>query len=112
MPKAILPGKSVIFFYSKNNISNLQVFVLMALFGGVYLPCLIGLLPDKTNDTYGRFFAMLYSYLEQNGLPNDFSGHFFMTDFERNIRDNFHLFWPNVKLLGCYFHFSQVRYSN
>ena len=86
----------------------MQVFVLMALFGGVYLPCLIGLLPDKTNDTYGRFFAMVYSYLEQNDLPNNFTGHFFMTDFERNIRDNFNLFWPDVKLLGCYFHFSQV----
>ena len=35
--------------------------------------------------------------------------HYFMTDFERNIKkDNFHLFWPDVKLLCCYFHFSQV----
>ena len=85
-----------------------QVFVLMALFGGVYLPCLIGLLPDKSNDTYGRFFAMVWTYLNENNLPNDFTGHFFMTDFERNIRDNFNLFWSTATLLGCYFHFSQV----
>ena len=72
----------------------------MALFGGVYLPCMIGLLPDKTQDTYGRFFAMVASYLEMNDLPTNFDGHFFMTDFERNIRDNFNLFWPSPKLLG------------
>ena len=70
---------------------------------------MIGLLPDKTADTYGRFFAMVWSYLDQNGLPNDFTGHFFMTDFERNIRDHFMMFWPNARLLGCYFHFSQVN---
>ena len=80
----------------------------MALFGGVYLPCLIGLLPDKTSDTYGRFFAMVWSYLDMNNLPNDFAGQYFMTDFEKNIRDNFNLFWSTAILLGCYFHFSQV----
>ena len=85
-----------------------QVFVLMGLFGGVYLPCMIGLLPDKTQDTYGRFFGLVRSYLDKNDLPNDFSGHFFMTDFEVNIRTNFNLFWPMARLLGCYFHFSQV----
>ena len=64
----------------------------MALFGGVYLLCLIGLLPDETNDSYGRFFAMLWAYLDKNNLPNDFTGHYFMTDFEQNIRDIFHIF--------------------
>ena len=82
----------------------------MGLFGGVYLTCLIGLLPDKSNDTYGRFFAMVWSYLDRNNLPNGFAGHFFMTDFERNIRDNFNLFWSSAKILGCYFHFSQVNF--
>ena len=83
----------------------------MALFGGVYLLCLIGLLPDETNDSYGRFFAMLCAYLDKNNLPNDFTGHYFMTDFEQNIRDNFHMFWSNAVLLGCYFHFSQVCFQ-
>ena len=57
----------------------------MALFGGVYLPCMIGLLPDKTQDTHGRFFPMVASYLEMNDLPTNFDGNFFMTEFERNI---------------------------
>ena len=74
----------------------------MALFGGIYLPCLIGLLPDKTNDAYGRFFAMVWSYLDMNNLPNDFAGHFCMTDFEKNIRDIFILFWSTAMLIGHY----------
>ena len=81
----------------------------MALFGGVYVTCMIGLLPDKTKDTYERFFAMVSAYLETNDLPNNFEGHFFMTDFEKNIRSSFQLFWPSVRTLGCYFHFSQVN---
>jgi hypothetical protein len=80
----------------------------MALFGGVYLPCLIGLLPDKSSDTYIRFFAMVWAFMDNNGLPNSFSGQFFMTDFEAPIRDAFKLFWPSIILLGCYFHFSQL----
>ena len=45
-----------------------QVFVWMALYGGIYLPCLIGLLPDKTNATYGRFIAIVWQYLNENNL--------------------------------------------
>ena len=69
----------------------------MALFGGVYVTCMIGLLPDKTKETYERFFAMVSAYLEANDLPTNFEGHFFMTDFEKNIRNSFHLFWPSVR---------------
>ena len=65
----------------------------MALFGGVYLTCMIGLLPDKQQETYERFFAMVSAYLDTNDLPNNFEGHFFMTDFEGNIRSSFNLFW-------------------
>ena len=43
-----------------------QVFVLMALYGGVYVPCLFGLLPDKSEDSYLRFFGMLWAYNDKN----------------------------------------------
>ena len=46
--------------------------------------------------------------MDNNGLPNSFSGQFFMTDFEAPICDAFKLFWPSIILLGCYFHFSQL----
>ena len=28
-----------------------------------------------------------------------------------NIRSSFSMFWPEVKLLGCYFHFSQLMWK-
>ena len=60
----------------------------MALLGGVYIPCVIALLPDKTRETYDVFFGLIYDYLDKHNLPNNFSDGFFMTDFEINIRFN------------------------
>ena len=85
-----------------------QVFVLMALYGGVYVPCLFGLLPDKGEDSYLRFFGMLWAYNDQNGLPNNFENEFFMCDFELLIRSSILLYYPSLKILGCYFHYSQL----
>ena len=84
-----------------------QVFVLMALYGGIYVPCLFGLLPDKTEDSYIRLFGMIWAYNDKNNLPNNFENQFFMCDFERAIRSSFLLYWPHTRVLGCYFHFSQ-----
>ena len=66
----------------------IQTFILMALLGGVYIPCVIALLPDKTRETYDVFFGLIYDYLDKHNLPNNFSDGFFMTDFEINIRFN------------------------
>ena len=85
-----------------------QTFVLMALYGGVYVPCLFGLLPDKTAETYDRFFAMLWAYNDKHKLPNNFANQFFMCDFEVAIRSSVMLYWPSVSILGCFFHFSQI----
>ena len=71
-----------------------QVFVLMALYGGIYVPCLFGLLPDKSEDSYLRLFAMIWAYNDKNNLPNDFSNQFFMCDFESNIRTSVLMYWP------------------
>ena len=81
----------------------------MALYGGHYVPCMFGLLPDKSGETYDRFFGMLHRYLEKNNLPNNFQEQSFMCDFEIAIRSSVMLYWPMVRVLGCFFHFSQVR---
>ena len=80
----------------------------MALLGGVYLPCIIGLLPDKRRETYDVFFGLIHAYLDAHQLPNTFADGFFMTDFEINIRSAFAMFWPDIRMLGCYFRFSQL----
>ena len=78
-----------------------QMFVLMARYGGIYVPCLFGLLPDKSEDSYLRFFGMLWAYNDKNDLPNDFQHQFFMCDFEQQIRTSFLLYWPYVRVLDC-----------
>ena len=43
----------------------IQTFILMALLGGVYIPFVIALLPDKTRETYDVFFGLIYDYLDK-----------------------------------------------
>ena len=83
----------------------------MALYGGIYIPCLFGLLPDKSGETYDRFFGMVWQYNDANNLHNTFMDQFFMCDFEVARRSSVILYWPTASILGCFFHFSQVILS-
>ena len=141
-----LPGVSILGLISRPS-SNIffQTFILLALIGGTYVPCIISLLPDKKRETYDVLFGLIHDYLDRNNLPNKFETDFFMTDFEVkeatklgwyiwikiclqnivlrvvhtfkflplqvNIRSSFSMFWPEVKLLSCYFHFSQLMWK-
>ena len=60
----------------------IQTFILLALLGGVYVPCIIALLPDKKRESYDVLFSLIWDYLNQHNLPNEFSSDYFMTDFE------------------------------
>ena len=62
-----------------------QTFILLALIGGTYVPCIISLLPDKKGETYDvlfGLFGLIHDYLDRNNLPNKLEKDFFMTDFE------------------------------
>ena len=82
-----------------NDCLVIQTFILMALLGGVYVPCIIGLLPDKKRETYDVFFGLIHDYLDAHQLPNTFADGFFVTDFEVNIRNASSMFWPDIS--GC-----------
>ena len=56
-----------------NDCLVIQTFILMALLGGVYVPCIIGLLPDKKRETYDVFFGLIHDYLDAHQLPNTFA---------------------------------------
>ena len=60
----------------------LQTFILIALLGGVYVPCIIAMLPDKKRESYDVLFSLIWDYLNLHNLPNTFSSDYFMTDFE------------------------------
>ena len=69
-----------------------QTFVLMAMYGGIYIPCLFGLFPDKSTETYEYFFGMIWEYNDKHNLPNNFTAQFFMVDFEYAIRSSIMLY--------------------
>ena len=46
----------------------------MALLGGIYVPCIIGMMPDKRRETYDIFFGLIYDYLDKHGLPTNWAG--------------------------------------
>ena len=78
---------------------KLKTFVLMAMYGGIYIPCLFGLLPVKSAETYECFFGMIWEYNDNHYLANNFYAQFFMVDFEYAIRTSIMLYWPMVRIL-------------
>ena len=79
----LLPGVSILGLISRPS-SNIffQTFILLALIGGTYVPCIISLLPDKKRETYDVLFGLIHDYLDRNNLLNKFEKDFFMTDFK------------------------------
>ena len=84
-------------------------------------PCVFGLLPNKTEATYTRFFRELSIRLEnlENRNPDDI-----LVDFERVVINSIHSLNPQIEVKGCFYHFSsnvwkriqnvglQQRYNN
>ena len=74
------------------------VVVLAEEYGGVH-PVVYGLLPDKTKNTYDRFFDMLLN-LRPNLNPNSVS-----CDYELAAFQSVSARFPNTSIDGCFFHF-------
>ena len=51
---------------------------------------------------------MLKELLRFWGMDIEWQGHYFMTDFESALRQSLITQFPNLVLLGCYFHWSQL----
>ena len=79
----------------------------MCMTSKAYTVTMLGLMPDKSRDSYDRMFGMLYDYCDEQELDTQWIGSVFMTDFEVAMRSSILLFYPSVKLLACFFHFCQ-----
>ena len=79
----------------------------MCLTSGAYTITMLGLMPDKSRESYDRLFGMLHDYCEESELDTQWMGSTFMTDFEVAMRSSILMFFPNVQLLACFFHFCQ-----
>jgi hypothetical protein len=86
-----------------------QVLICLALVGRVYVTCMFAAMPRKTQKCYERVFSMLKDKRVTLKCIIDCAGHTFMTNFEVALRQAIKTVFPLVNLLGCFFHFSQVR---
>ena len=85
-----------------------QVFLFLAMVGGVYVTCMFAIMPNKTGNSYMKVFNMIHDAFSEMGLDVEWRNHSFMTDFEIAMRNGIRAVFPLVKLLGCFFHFAQV----
>jgi hypothetical protein len=92
-----------------------QLYTIHAQQEGKIFPCIFSLLPNKTENTYTRFFTEV---LNHTNAPNDI-----LVDFEKSAINAIHNVNPNIETKGCFYHLSanilkhiktlgmQVRYN-
>ena len=80
-----------------------QLFTVHVLVQDNVLPCLYGLLPNKSKDTYCRFWEGLRNNTEEY----DMQPVSVVTDFELASVQAFKEYFPNAIVTGCYFHLGQ-----
>jgi len=79
-----------------------QVFTLHVLVQGVTIPAVYALLPNKSKETYSRFWQLLKESnvdLEPQSILSDFE----LASFQA-VRDTF----PQTDIVGCFFHLAQA----
>ena len=81
-----------------------QVFLLKLKMGDKFLPIAFGLLPDKEEKSYTKFFSMISKWLENHSIVNNVRT--LITDYELAILNANAKTWK-CKLEGCQFHYGQ-----
>ena len=75
---------------------------------GRIFPCVFGLLSNKTEATYTRFFREFFIQLENLGNRNP---DYILADSERTAINSIHNFNPQIEVKGC-FYTSHLMYGN
>jgi hypothetical protein len=86
----------------------LQLYALHCSYLGQVMPMVCALLPDKKCNTYVRFFRLLQEFGIENQI--NFSPKHIQIDFEMSVIKAVKIVFPNIKVTGCYFHFSQSHW--
>ncbi|XP_055335354.1 uncharacterized protein LOC129586264 [Paramacrobiotus metropolitanus] len=77
---------------------------------GSTVPLIYGLLPNKCELTYRRFFNIIRDQLVGKSGQGTFSPEYMIMDFEQSSIIAFRAVFPVSKLRGCNFHFGQSVY--
>lgn len=83
-----------------------QLFCLHAIRNGNLLPCVFGLLMNKTQETYTQFFQAVKNHIPQ------WRPLYAMGDFEIASHRAFSSVFPEANITGCLFHLGQSVYRN
>ena len=83
-----------------------QVYALHAVVMGVMVPLCICLLPSKTGATYKRMFSLIKNVSVQ--LGHQFNPGTFCIDYESAVITAIDELFPNSRVRGCLFHYSQA----
>ena len=77
-----------------------QLYTVYAQRNDSIFPCIYGLLPNKTEVTYRRFFDQVF-----NGMPNG-NMQDCLVDFEKAAINAIKHFKPDIEVKGCFYHLS------
>ncbi|KAG0437441.1 hypothetical protein DMUE_3682 [Dictyocoela muelleri] len=78
-----------------------QIYIIYAKIFENFFPLLYAILPNKTEKTYLKFFAIV-AKLIKNNCPN-----YIIMDFKIALIKAFREIFPLTKVFNCFFHFSQ-----
>lgn len=82
-----------------------QLYTLHASVNGAVFPLVYGLLPNKSEATYNRFFGLLKDAVQD--LQSVLNPEHWLLDFEVAAKNAVQRNFPRTSLKGCFFHYTQ-----
>ncbi|KAL8621075.1 hypothetical protein ACOMHN_040600 [Nucella lapillus] len=82
-----------------------QLYTLHILYMDQMIPLVFALLPDKSQHTYTRLFDTITRLCHERNLP--LSPQIIQTDFEIAAIQAYQISFPQSRIRGCFFHFTQ-----
>lgn len=83
-----------------------QVYSIHVMKMGIMVPVCVALLPQKNHETYSRFFHLLLEVAVRYGFR--FDPRIVCIDFESAVIATITEMFPNARIRGCLFHYSQA----
>ncbi|XP_068205394.1 uncharacterized protein [Palaemon carinicauda] len=80
-----------------------QLFTIHVQVDNCSFPRIFGLLPNKTQETYERFYNKIHDILQETPTT-------IMSDFEKGSFNGIKGIFPDAIVSGCFFHFCQANY--
>lgn len=85
-----------------------QLYTIHAMIDGYMCPLVYGLLPNKQQTMYTRFFTLIQNFAREHNIP--LSPETIMMDFETAAWRAVSIVFVGVQVRGCFFHFTQCMW--